>query len=132
MTSSRPYLLRANQEWITDNGLTPLILVDANHPDTEVPVEYVQDGRIVLNISMSAVSGWQADNHRLSFSARFGGVPRQLSVPVDAVLAIYARENGKGMAFGPADEPDPEPPKPSADKQQDQDNERRSHLKVIK
>lgn len=132
MTSSRPYLLRANQEWIADNGLTPLILVDANHPDAEVPVEFVQDGRIVLNISPSAVSGWQADNNRLSFSARFGGVPRQLSVPVDAVLAIYARENGKGMAFGPADDPDPEPPRPDADKEQGQGSDRRSHLKVIK
>ena len=97
-TSTKPYLLRAIYEWCTDNGYTPYLaaVVDAG---TRVPMEFVKNGEIVLNISFSATSGLKMDNDLIRFSARFGGVSRDISVPVDNVVAIYARENGQGMAF---------------------------------
>lgn len=97
-TSTKPYLLRAIYEWCTDNGYTPYLaaMVDAN---TLVPREFVKNGEIVLNISFSATSGLKMDNDFINFHARFGGVAREISVPVDNVVAIYARENGQGMAF---------------------------------
>lgn len=99
-TSTKPYLLRAIYEWCTDNGYTPYLaaIVDAS---TRVPMEYVKNGEIVLNISFSATSGLKMENDVVRFSARFGGVSRDISVPVDNVVAIYARENGQGMAFEP-------------------------------
>lgn len=108
MTSSRPYLLRALYEWIVDNDMTPHVLVDAEYPDTNVPSHLVENGRIILNISPFAVHGMVVENELLSFSARFAGVPSHLHIPVSAVLAIYARENGRGMVF--AEEEDGEPP----------------------
>ena len=99
MTSHRPYLLRALYEWIADNGMTPHLLVDATRPDVRVPVSAVKDGRIVLNIADRAVSRLDMNNELISFSARFGGVSQAVSVPVGAVLAIYARETGQGMAL---------------------------------
>ena len=118
-TSTRPYLLRALHEWCTDNGLTPYVavLVDAT---VQVPMEYVKDGEIVLNVSYDATSGLVLGNDYIEFKARFAGVPRDILVPVKRVLAIYARENGQGMAFPmPVEdksdpEPPPEPPSPSA------------------
>lgn len=97
-TSTKPYMLRAIYEWCTDNGYTPYLaaMVDAQ---TRVPREFVKDGEIVLNISFSATSGLKMDNDVIHFSARFGGVSREISVPVENVVAIYARENGQGMAF---------------------------------
>ncbi len=97
-TSTKPYLLRAIYEWCTDNGYTPYMaaVVDAR---TRVPMEFVKNGEIVLNISFSATSGLKMENDLIRFSARFGGVSRDISVPVDNVVAIYARENGQGMAF---------------------------------
>jgi stringent starvation protein B len=97
-TSTKPYLLRAIYEWCTDNGYTPYMaaVVDAG---TRVPMEFVKNGEIVLNISFSATSGLKMENDLIRFSARFGGVSRDISVPVDNVVAIYARENGQGMAF---------------------------------
>ena len=97
-TSTKPYLLRAIYEWCTDNGYTPYLaaMVDAN---TRVPREFVKNGEIVLNISFSATSGLKMDNDLINFHARFGGVAREISVPVENVVAIYARENGQGMAF---------------------------------
>ena len=97
-TSTKPYLLRAIYEWCTDNGYTPYLaaVVDSG---TRVPMEFVKNGEIVLNISFSATSGLKMDNDLVRFSARFGGVSRDISVPVDNVVAIYARENGQGMAF---------------------------------
>lgn len=96
--STRPYLIRALYEWCSDNGLTPYIAVLAD--DTvQVPREYVQNGEIVLNISYDATSGLQLGNEFVEFKARFGGVPREIVVPVNRVIAIYARENGQGMAF---------------------------------
>ncbi|WP_460714018.1 ClpXP protease specificity-enhancing factor [Lysobacter terrae] len=99
MTSHRPYLLRALYEWIADNGMTPHLLVDATRPHVQVPAHAVKDGRIVLNVAERAVAGLQMTNEVIRFSARFGGVSHAVSVPVSAVLAIYARETGQGMAL---------------------------------
>lgn len=99
MTSHRPYLLRALVEWINDNDLTPHILVDATLPGVQVPLSAVQDGRVIFNIAERAVARLSIDNLAVSFSARFGGVSHMVNVPVAAVLAVYARENGQGMAL---------------------------------
>jgi len=97
-TSTKPYLIRAIYEWCTDNGFTPYIavFVDGN---TNVPREFVKNNEIVLNVSFDATSGLDMGNEWVTFSARFGGVSRKIDVPVENVLAIYARENGQGMAF---------------------------------
>ena len=97
-TSTRPYLIRALHEWCIDNGLTPLItvLVDAN---TQVPKEHVKDKEIVLNLSFDATSGLKLGNDYVEFKARFSGVARDIIVPVNRIIAIYARENSQGMAF---------------------------------
>ena len=96
--STRPYLIRALYEWCSDNGFTPYIAVRADET-VQVPREYVQNGEIVLNVSPDATSSLAIGNEFIEFKARFGGVPREIMVPVDRVLAIYARENGQGMAF---------------------------------
>jgi len=97
-TSTKPYLLRALYEWCTDNGYTPyiVVVVDAS---TRVPAEFVKNGEIVLNISFEATGNLKIDNDFIHFKARFGGVAREIEVPVSNVSAIYARENGQGMAF---------------------------------
>ena len=116
MTSSRPYILRAIHQWITDNGLTPHLLVNAGFPGTRVPERYIDNGKIVLNISERAVSDYHQDNDWIMFQARFGGRSQEIVIPLPAVLAIYAKENGKGMVFGQEDNgsgdlpPRPEPP----------------------
>ncbi|MDP3227593.1 MAG: ClpXP protease specificity-enhancing factor [Acidovorax sp.] len=99
-TSTRPYLIRALYEWCTDNGLTPYVAVRVDD-SVQVPREYVKDGEIVLNISFDATSSLQLGNDFIEFKARFGGKPREILVPVGRVIAIYARENGQGMAFPP-------------------------------
>ena len=97
-TSSRPYLIRALYEWCTDNGFTPYVAVLVD--DTvKVPREFVKDGEIVLNISFDATSSLQLGNDFIEFKARFGGTARDIMVPIGRVMAIYARENGQGMAF---------------------------------
>lgn len=102
-TSTRPYLIRALHEWCTDNGFTPYIAVFVG-PNVKVPMEYVKNGEIVLNVGFEATTGLELSNERIEFKARFGGSSRDISVPVDHVIAIYARENGQGMAFPvPAD-----------------------------
>lgn len=115
MTSHRPYLLRALYEWIADNGMTPHILVDAQQPGVRVPPHTVKDGRVVLNIADRAVARLELDNESVRFSARFGGVSHAVVVPVSAVMAIYARETGQGMAL-PEDigntDPDDDPTPP--------------------
>ncbi|MFK7160957.1 ClpXP protease specificity-enhancing factor [Marinospirillum sp. MEB164] len=98
--SSRPYLLRALYEWLLDNELTPYILVAADVPGVRVPQHLVKDGQITLNIAPSAVRDLLMDMEWVTFSARFNGQPMQVDLPIDAVLAIFARENGAGMAFG--------------------------------
>ena len=104
-TSTRPYLIRALHEWCTDNGFTPYIAV---HVDAavQVPMEYVKNSEIVLNVGFEATSGMKLGNDHIEFKARFGGSSRTIQVPVDHVIAIYARENGQGMAFPmPTDSP---------------------------
>ena len=97
-TSTRPYLIRALYDWCTDNGLTPYVAVQVD--DTvQVPREYVKNGEIVLNISFDATSSLKLGNDFIEFKARFAGTAREIMVPVNRVIAIYARENGQGMAF---------------------------------
>ncbi len=98
LNSTRPYLVRAIYEWCTDNGFTPYVAVDVDE-SVQVPREYVKDGEIVLNISFDATSSLQLGNEFIEFKARFAGVSRSIMVPIDRVLAIYALENGQGMAF---------------------------------
>jgi stringent starvation protein B len=97
-TSTRPYLIRALHDWCTDNGFTPYLAVYVDR-SVQVPLEYVKNNEIVLNVSFEATSGLQLGNDQVSFKARFGGVAREIIVPIDHVIAIYARENGQGMAF---------------------------------
>ena len=104
-SSTRPYLIRALHDWCTDNGFTPYIavFVDAG---VQVPKEYVKNGEIVLNVGFEATSGLKLGNEFIEFKARFGGTSRDILVPVSHVIAIYARENGQGMAFPvPAEAP---------------------------
>jgi stringent starvation protein B len=96
--STRPYLLRALYEWCTDNGFTPYVAVMVDET-VQVPREYVKDGEIVLNVSFDATSSLKLGNDFIEFKARFGGKPRDIMVPMDRVMAIYARENGQGMSF---------------------------------
>jgi stringent starvation protein B len=132
MTSNRPYLVRALYEWILDNDMTPHLLVDATKPAAALPSQFVQDGKIVLNISPTAVRGLVLGNERISFNARFAGVAMDVVVPADAVMGIYARENGRGMLFPdeepqaePKREPDDEPEPPAPPRE-------RPTLKVVK
>ena len=111
MTPNRPYLIRAIWQWVTDNGLTPYILVDASAEQVQIPRQFVEDGRIVLNISASAVLDLNMDNEFVSFNARFSGAAMDVFVPVSSVLGIYAKENGQGMLF-PENEAEPTPPEP--------------------
>lgn len=125
MTSNRPYLIRGLYEWITDNGLTPHLLADASAQGVEVPASAIQDGKVVLNVSSGAVRGLDLGNEYIAFQARFGGVSQAVHIPVSAVLAVYARENGQGMLF--PNEEEPTPP--------DDDGSRppgKPHLKVVK
>lgn len=100
MTPSRPYLVRALHEWILNNDCTPYVMVDASMPGVAVPEDFVKEGRIVLNISPSAVRGLAIEDVGLSFTARFGGVPMSIYVPAMAIMGIYTKENGEGMFFG--------------------------------
>jgi len=128
MTSNRPYLLRALYEWISDNNMTPHILVDAGFDGVDVPEQAVQKGKVILNIDNAAVHELELGNELLTFTARFSGRKHDVSVPLEAVLAIYSKENGQGMMFAQDDEPltptDPDdgPEKPP----------RRSHLTIVK
>ncbi|MBP6394156.1 MAG: ClpXP protease specificity-enhancing factor [Giesbergeria sp.] len=99
-TTTRPYLIRALHEWCTDNGFTPYLAVRVDD-SVQVPREYVKDGEIVLNVGIDATNALQLGNDYIEFTARFGGKPRDIMVPVGRVIAIYARENGQGMAFPP-------------------------------
>ncbi|OTA17532.1 stringent starvation protein B [Xenorhabdus vietnamensis] len=101
MSPRRPYLLRAHYEWLLDNDMTPHIVVDVNVYGVSVPMEYAQNGQIILNVSPRAVGNLELTNDEVRFNARFGGVARQVTVPMAAVIAVYARENGAGMMFEP-------------------------------
>ncbi|WP_390509380.1 ClpXP protease specificity-enhancing factor [Vibrio alginolyticus] len=101
MTARRPYMLRAFYDWLVDNDLTPHLVVDATMPGVRVPVEFIQDGQIILNIAPRAVGNLELGNDAITFHARFSGRPHSVIVPVYAVQAIYARENGAGTMFEP-------------------------------
>lgn len=101
MTPRRPYLLRAHYEWLLDNNMTPHLVVDVTVPNINVPMEFARDGQIVLNVAPRAVGNFEITNEEVRFSARFGGVPRQVYVPMAAIIAVYSRENGEGMMFEP-------------------------------
>ncbi len=138
-SSQRPYLVRAMHEWMTDTGKTPHLIIDAVAPGVQVPVEYVQDGKIVLNCSYAAIKNLVLGNDEVEFEARFGGVAHLIRVPIDSVLGIYARESGEGMMFSEQeveasqptildtdnddDSPEPPPAGPGPG---------RSHLRVVK
>jgi len=145
MTSTKPYLLRAIFEWAEDNGFTPQVLVNAELQGVEVPQAHVVDGQIVLNISSSAVRLHVMDNECLSFSARFSGIEHDLYLPMEAIIAIFARENSQGIFFeemGDGIDPDPDKapkplpkkvePTPLKGKSDDAKTKKPSHLKVIK
>jgi stringent starvation protein B len=112
--SRRPYLLRAMHEWISDSNQTPHIVVDASLEGVEVPRQYVQGGKIILNVSSNATSMLSLGNDLVRFRARFGAATYDVSVPIVAVLGIYARETGQGMIFSEADTP-PQPPTPPSE-----------------
>ncbi len=132
MSSNRPYLLRALYEWISDNSMTPHLLVDATREGVQVPSSTIKDGRVVLNIAARAVAQLDLGNREVRFKARFGGVSQSVAVPLGAILAIYAQETGQGMMLpedggtlaeeAPEDSPDPP-----------EDGPRRGgHLRVVK
>ena len=122
-TSTKPYLLRALYEWCTDNGYTPYIVVMVDG-STRVPMEFVKNGEIVLNISFDATGHLKIDNDFIHFKARFGGISREIEVPVENVSAIYARENGQGMAFEVTREDEKSSKKKSVIKAADASNQR--------
>ncbi len=135
MLASRPYLLRAMHEWIVDSGMTPHIIADAAHPDVVVPDSAIQDGKVVLNISPTAVRDLLIDAELVSFVARFAGVSQAVSVPTAAVDAIYARENGRGMMFADEEEEQGEDAKAEAgDDEKKAQAKKRSgpNLRVVK
>ncbi len=115
MLPKRSYLLNAAYSWVADNDMTPYLLVDAEQKNVVIPTEFVKDGQIVLNISMSAVRHLIMDKDAISFEARFSGKPMQVYVPIQAALALYAKENGEGFVFPDEvfeNEPSPTPPEP--------------------
>ncbi len=126
MTSLKPYLIRSIYEWIIDNQLTPHLLVDADNPEATLPQDYIEDGKIVLNLRPEAIQGLTLGNEEIQFNARFSGTAMHIATPTSAVLAIYAKENGKGMMFDPEEYND-ETPTPTEEKKPT-----RSHLRVVK
>lgn len=144
MTPRRPYLLRAMHEWMTDNALTPHVVVDAAQPGVDVPRQFVSEGKIVLNVSLTATHGLAMGNESVSFNARFGGQPQHVHVPMAAVLGIYARETGQGMLFTEEDGGGDGPPAPDGPggpaggndegppSSPEGGEDRRAHLKVVK
>jgi len=141
MTSNRPYLLRAIYDWITDNSLTPYVLVDASREGVRVPPQVIKNGQVVLNLAMRAVANLDLGNEWISFQARFSGVSQSILIPVQAVLALYAQENGQGMMFpaedGGGDMPPPDDggePAGGAEGGPESDRPKRGapHLRVVK
>jgi stringent starvation protein B len=132
--SRRPYLLRAMHEWISDSGHTPHVIVDALRAGVEVPSAYVKDGKIVLNLSMTATQRLQLKNDGIEFDARFAGVAHHVRVPMLAVLGVYARETGEGMIFSDSetDSPPPDGPAPTARPQAPPSDGRRAKLTLVK
>lgn len=131
-TLRRPYLVRAMHEWMTDNGQTPHIVVDAAGEGVEVPRAFVRDGKIILNVSWQATQSLRLGNDVIEFSARFAGVSHAVRIPVAAVLGIYARETGQGMLFQEEGDVEPTPPAPSSGPGPGPDETRKPRLRVIK
>ena len=140
MSSNRPYLLRAIYDWISDNDLTPYILVDAAYAGVRVPPQVVKNGQVVLNLATRAVANLDLGNEWINFQARFSGVSQVIQIPVQAVLALYAQENGQGMMF-PADgeggdtpppETPPDDPTPGTAEGSDKPKRGAPHLRVVK
>jgi len=132
MTSSRPYLIRAIYDWLVDNKLTPYMMVDAMNRDVEVPEKYIEDGKIILNVAPMAVREMSMTNANIRFDARFSGITHHITFPTQAVMAVYAFENGRGMVFSDEDDdgagdhsPEPPPGLPPKTKG-------RPNLKVVK
>ena len=133
MNSLKPYLLRAVYDWCVDNDLTPYLLANANADDVVVPRQSVQEGRIILNLKPQAVHNLALGDNKVEFNARFGGKPMLVRIPIKAVLAIYARENGQGMVFDENEEGDPLPPQPTSTEPTESKPARaRPVLKVVK
>jgi len=130
MLPSRPYLIRALYDWIVDSGLTPYVLVNAEAEQVVVPTQFAEGGRIVLNVSPTAVRELQLGNDWIRFGARFSGALMQVSFPPSAVLGIYARENGRGMLFPEEEDGGPEPEGPGGDTEPPARS--RPSLKVVK
>jgi len=126
MTSLKPYLIRSIYEWIVDNNLTPHLLVDAENTSAILPQEFIEDGKIVLNIRPQAIQGLSLGNDAIEFNARFSGKPMHIVTPITSVLAIYARENGKGMVFDREDDDNGDEPPPEIKPTT------RPHLRVVK
>ncbi|MEJ2043611.1 MAG: ClpXP protease specificity-enhancing factor [Reinekea sp.] len=131
MTTNKPYMVRAIHEWINDNRCTPYVVVMASYPGVSVPQAFVKDDQITLNISPSAVRELVIGNDSLEFYARFGGVPTQIVVPIGAIMAIFAKENGQGMGFE-VDVPPPEPPTDSDESVDSASKSQRPSLKIVK
>ena len=133
MNSLKPYLIRAIYDWIVDNRFTPYLLVNVAVEGTQVPQAFVQDERIVLNLRPEAVHGLSLGNDYIAFSARFGGKPMQVNVPIRAVLALYAQENGRGMVFDEDEEGDDTSPPPSTATEPASPQERKKPvLRIVK
>lgn len=128
MTSAKPYFIQALHHWITDNGMTPLIVIEAGFEGLRVPPGIEEDGNITLNVSFDATEHLNMDHELMTFNARFGGRSQALIVPMESITAIFARENGKGMVFE-IESSDTEAPKPN---KSDKDNKpKRPHLTVV-
>ncbi|HJH09792.1 MAG TPA: ClpXP protease specificity-enhancing factor [Psychrobacter pasteurii] len=143
LTPTRPYMIRAFYEWLEDNALTPYLLVDATQDNLVIPTEHVQDGKIVLNIASQATGNMNIDNNYINFNARFGGVSRELWIPMQAVMALFAKENQSiAMPFDPSEydnftpeEPEPskpEPSKPKPSKAETVERAKKAGLKILK
>ncbi len=136
MNSSKPYIIRALHQWITDNDCTPLILVSSKSQDIQIPSGIDEEGKVVLNISYGATKNLEISDDGVFFDARFSGVSQDIYVPTQAILAIYARENGQGMMFGEGDEEPPETPgsddKPLSKESELKPKKNKSFLKVVK
>lgn len=127
MTSLKPYLIRSIYEWIVDNQLTPHLLVDAENSEVIVPEEYIEDGKIILNLRPEAIQGLSLGNDGIEFNARFSGTAMHIFAPTTAVLAIYAKENGKGMMFDPEEYDNETPTSSPAEKKPV-----KPHLRIVK
>ena len=127
MLSTQPYLIRAIHEWILDNEFTPYLLVNAKNDYVQVPRQFVEDGKIVLNIASRAVNDLELGNDHIHFNARFDGKSMEVGIPITAVLAIYAKENGQGMVFDETGDDNTPPPEPPTD-----DKPEKPRLKLVK